>query len=253
MKKIIYFISLLVLSLQSCSSSDDNNDINSSSILIKKKIETTPDGTFTSIYNYNNNKLVKITLNNGVRIANYFYSGDLIDRVEVKDNNNNLISKITYNYNSNNQIISYIELNYISNTGDRGVFTYNSNGTISCTEYEGDLNLQNNQVLTKTITLNNDEVSSLSINYGSSNEITNFTYDNKNTPDKNILGIDKISYALIGKFTCEINHNILQYTTSGNGYNYQYDYQYTYNSEGYPISRTETSGSNSDSYIEYFY
>ena len=253
MKKIFYFISFLILILQSCTSSEDINDSNSTSVLIKKKIETTPDGTFTSIYSYTNDKLIKISLNNGVRVANYFYSGDLIERVEVKDNNNNLISKMTYNYNSNNQIISYIELNYINNTGDRGVFTYNSNGTISCIEYEGDLTLQNNQTLTKVISLDNGEVSSLSINYSSSTETTNFTYDNKNSPYKNILGINKVSYALIGRFTSDINHNILQYTTSGNGYSYQYDYQYTYNSGEYPTTRTETSGGNSDSYIEYFY
>jgi hypothetical protein len=239
MKKIIYLLSTLFLLLQSCTTSE-NGSVNSDVVLIKKKIETDPSGVFTTIYEYNGNKIVKTSVSNsGVLIMTgfYTYSGNLLTEVKIFGSTNSLIEKDVYNYNSDSKVASYIELDYLSNIGRRATYNYNSNGTISSNEYEGNLTSQTTLKETKTIIFNNGEVSSLIEQIGSITKTSNYTYDNKNSPFKNVLGHDKVSYCVFRTFISEINHNLIKKNTVQIS-NIVSNLQYTYNSSDYPTLKS---------------
>ncbi|MFZ4672212.1 MAG: hypothetical protein ACOYLT_09395 [Flavobacterium sp.] len=246
MKKILYLFSISFLMLQSCSS-DDNNSSNSTSVLVKKIIETSPDGVFTTIFTYNGNKIADATFSVTGSIAStgsFTYTGDLITKVDIFDNTNTLVGRSIYNYNLDNKLASFVVLNYANDSGRRATYTYNSDGTISSSEYEGDLTSQTTLNETKTIIFNNGEVSSLVENIGSITETNSFTYDNKNSPFKNVLGSDKLSYAVFGTLTSEINHNLIKMDTSIGTSNFVSNWQYTYNSNDYPTLKSSVENPN---------
>lgn len=252
MKKAIYLLSISFLLLEACSSSDRNSSNSNGTILLKKSIDTNPDGVFTTNFTYNGNKLLKATMVN-FRYSNFIYSGDLISSVENYDVNNNLISKLLFNYNSNNQISNFIELNYSTNVGHRIVYQYNSDGTVLSNQYTGNLNTQNTLSYTCKIYFSNGEVSSEVFSYGSTKTI-NFTYDNKNHPNKNVLGADKLFYAVYGPFYAENQHNIIQSIQFENGnQTFLEQYQIQYNSDDYPISKIKTTNNLSDESLQIFY
>ncbi|MCX6185353.1 MAG: hypothetical protein NTX74_10115 [Flavobacterium sp.] len=250
MKKKYYILSIVFLIIQSCTSVDS---VSNGTILVKKKIETNPDGVFTSIYEYDENKIVsaKLTQNdiNLYNISYYTYTGNFITEVKIYNNSNTLLGKGIYNYNLDNKVSSYIELDYQNNTGRKATYTYNPNGTISSSEYEGSLTSQTSLFKTKTITFSNGEVNSLIEYIGSSTKTTYFIYDNKNSPYKNIIGIDKISYVGFNSNISEINHNVIQQTTINNPNNIVFNFQYNYDSNGYPTNKIKSS----NIVIQYFY
>lgn len=240
MKKLIYLLSITFLLLQSCSS-DDSSSSNSTSVLVKKNIETSPDGVFTTIFTYNGNKIADVissVTGSMARTGRYTYTGDLITKVDVFDYTNTLVGRSFYNYNLDNKLASFVELNYTNDSGRRATYTYNSDGTISSSEYEGDLTSQTTLYETKTIIFNNGEVSSLIEHLGTYSETTYYTYDNKNSPFKNVLGSDKLSYAVFGTLTSEINHNLIKMDKSIGTSNFVSNWQYTYNSNDYPTSKS---------------
>lgn len=238
--------------MQSCSPSDGNTSNSDNLFLLKKAIYTNPDGVFTTNYNYNGNKILKVITSN-FGYSNFTYSGDLISSVENYDVNNNLISKSLYNYNANNEIAYFIELFYSSNIGHRIVYQYNSDGTVLSNQYTGNLNIQNTLSYTCKIYFLNGEVSSEVFSYGSTKTI-NFTYDNKNHPNKNVIGFNKLSFAVYGPFESEKQHNIIQSVQFDNGnQTFLKQYQIQYNSDDYPISETKTTNNLSDESLQLFY
>jgi hypothetical protein len=260
MKKTFYLLTLAVFFLQSCSSSDDNQTESTTLILCKKKVETDPQGTFTTNYTYNGNKITRANLvvnynngSSGEAIANYTYDGDLISQVEILINNA-LVEKQIYNYNQNNQLISFTQLDYLDETGDKMVYTHNQNGTITSIEYSGDLINQNTVESNNLISFLNGEIISLVENYGGTTRTITYSYDNKNSPFKNVLGFDKISFAVVGTFKSEINHNLIQITRVQNGApTSTTNIEHTYNSNNFPVTSAETSNGFTDYTYEYFY
>ena len=258
MKKLIYLLSITFLMLQACSTSEnasDNTNTNSNSILLKKIIEIDPQGTYTTIFEYNGSKVVKVNSlfnNNLIRTANYTYSGNLVTEVNVYGNTNNLVEKDIYSYNSDSKVTSFIELDYLNNIGSRATYNYNLNGTISSSEYEGSLTSQTTLKETKTITFSNGEVSTLFEQIGTTTKTSNYTYDNKNSPLKNILGNDKLSYCVFRTFTSEINHNLTKINKVQSGLsNLVSNFQYTYNSSDYPTLKSSVEYPNQTT--QYFY
>ncbi|MFZ4106163.1 hypothetical protein [Flavobacterium sp.] len=252
MKKTIYILSISFLLLQACSSSDNNASNSTNLILLKKTIYTNPDGVFTTNFTYNGNKIIKAITNN-FGYSNFIYSGDLVSSVENYDINNNLTSKSLYNYNSNNEISNFIELNYSSNIGHRIVYQYNSDGTVLSNQYTGNLNTQTTLSYTCKIYFSNGEVSSEVFSYGSTKTI-NFTYDNKNQQNKNVIGFDKLSFAVYGPFVAQKHHNIIQSVQFDNGsQTFLKQYQIQYNSDDYPVSKTITTNNLTDESLQLFY
>ena len=258
MKKTIYFLSIIFLILQACSTSgnaSDDTTNNSNSILIKKIIETNPQGIYTTIFEYNGSKVVKVNSlfnNNLIGTALYTYSGNLVTEVNVFSNTNSLVEKNIYNYNSDSKVTSFINLDYLNNIGSRATYNYNSNGTISSSEYEGSLTSQTTLKETKTIAFSNGEVSTLIEQIGTTTKTSNFTYDNKNFPFKNVLSNDKLAYCVFRTFKSEINHNLTKINKVQSGTsNSVSNWQYTYNSSDYPTLKSSVEYPNQTT--QYFY
>lgn len=241
MKNKLSITILLAIILVSCSPTDTNK-LNSNSILVSEIIQTTPDGERKLDYEYNGNKLVKITEycnNTFIGLAYISYYGDLISKSEIYNSNNVLVRQKTFNYNINDNLASFIEIDLSQNTGDRVVYTYNSNGNVTYNHYEGDAQNQHSLTSNGIINFSNGEVSSHIKNQGNYTTTHYFTYDNKNSPFKNVLGVNKISYAEVGGFDSEINHNIIQIKQVFGSSNFITDIIINYNLDNYPITTTE--------------
>jgi hypothetical protein len=236
--------------LQSCSSSSNNSD-NVSSIELCKR-QSWVNGYFD--YTYDGNKI--LTTTSGGQLAfKYFYTGDLITKVESYASNE-LIRSTIFTYN-NKQLITEVALFYLTDvlepdsSGYRRTFSYNSNNTISNVEYVGTLSLQNTIIRTGTITLINGEEAIRSYLQIENNTIytTTKTFDDKNFPFKNVLGVDKIfPSSNVGFAGRKYNVISVNYNNPSSAYNYNYQY----NDQGYPISQVSTNGSTSSS-CQYFY
>ena len=83
-------------------------------------------------------------------------------------------------------------------------------------------------------------------------EVT-YTYDNMNSPLKNVVGLDKIAFA--GQFIdYGIFHNELTFlfTTTGAPTD-SYSYTYSFNSNNFPTTTTRTGGPSDVETIQFFY
>lgn len=218
MKKIILLLSVVLLSLVSCSKSDSPTPTEPTFILPKKIINTTNtlDGTSTVDILYNGNKISDFSeTRNGVLYKTVFtYNGDLI--VKTESFRANVSSEIEeFVYNNNNQLTTrfYAENRVDSQTNlpytqkKKKSYTYNStNDTILEENFSFTDNVYVTENSTKLYTfLNGNLTSSIEKNSyqynNGTNNITNtnkytytYEYDNKNNPFKNILGFSKISF-----------------------------------------------------------
>lgn len=246
MKKIIYLLSISFLMLQACSTSNNNSDNSNSIILCKRQLS----GNAYFDYTYDGNKILT-TKFNGLLLFKYYYTGDLITKVESYDGNELSITSI-FTYNNNNQLISEVGLRYLPEpSGYRRTFSYNSNNTISTVEYSGTLSLQNTIIQTGTITLiNGEEAISSNLNIETNTIFTRTkTYDDKNSPFKNILGADKLFLSSVFGFGGKRNPVSItnSYPTISN-----ITINYQYNDQGYPLSQFSTNGNSTVSF-QYFY
>ena len=247
MKKLIYLLSVTFLMLQSCSSGEDSSS-GSSAILCKKMVL----GNFAIDYVYNGNKIEK-TMNNDQILRKYYYNGNLISKVEdYIDNQLRMIS--TYTYNNNNQLISHLSILYLDPADPfkpiytrKTDFTHNSNNTIYYEIYSGTPTEQSTLEKNGTITLINGEIGTVENNSGT---ITNYTYDKKNSPFKNVLGVDKI---IPYPFTiCDFDSkkfNLISKTSNDGSASFSLSYQY--NNLDYPISKVIDNVSSS--LVQYYY
>lgn len=241
MKKIIltFVASLFILS---CSSNDSQNNSNSGPALLRKRITTSSQGTVITNLNYNGNKVVNSISSDGTE-DKFYYTGDLITKYEIYENNV-LVHTHLYSYNSQNNLTSGVELNHGNNQGYRSTLTYNSNGTITYNLFSGDLISQTSLWGTFTATLTNGEITSFK------DEILNTTYtctyDSKNNYMKNILGNEKVRMHL-GSGTYRnlfgiFQNMVQQQTTTPSGSQYiNRTIQYTYNSENLPLTNVMKS------------
>ncbi|CAM3404406.1 hypothetical protein FLLO111716_08515 [Flavobacterium longum] len=235
MKKILCFLAIGALALQSCSSSSDDDDNASGVVLLKQTVETDADGsTFTSTATYNGTKINKVTSDGGY-VVQFTYTGDLITKVEYKLGGV-LFQKETYTYNGSGQLTSYVMLELEDDYGRKENYVYNGDGTISVSYFNGDTTSQTTSDGTGVITfLPNGEVATITTSMGESHI---YTYDNKNNPFKNVTGYGKISFTDIG--ASGIMHNVVLDQMSFGAD----EIIYTYNADNYPTVAVEGSGIN---------
>ncbi len=223
--------------LQSCSSGTDSNN-DSSNILCKKQVL----GTFVFDYIYNGNKIER-TIANGQLAKRYYYTGDLITKIEdYIDNQLRITTTLTYN---NNQLITQLTIIYPDpatpyepQSGLKTNYTYNLNNTISFVKYSGTPSVQNIIQSTGLITLINGEINTVQENNSGTKT---HTYDKQNSPFKNVLGANKlIPYPFTPCDFSSREHNLISITSP----NINLTYSYQYNNQGYPISRIQNSGNN---------
>ena len=247
-------MSITFLLLQSCTSGNNENVNNGNSIILCKHKVFSNGSSWD--YSYDGNKILMVKTGNSV-ILKYYYTGDLITKVETFDTNQ-IATRNTYIYNSANQLINEISVNYLPDpnnpAGNKTDYTYNSNNTISFIYYLG-LPGQYSIHSSGVIYLNNGEITSVNENYQNNvpnTSVMTRTYDNKNSPFKNILGINKIltRNGAGGGFQSRINNPI----TIGFTNNNLISYSYQYNEQGYPVSEYVTnSNSSSTSSCQYYY
>ncbi|HEY6142442.1 MAG TPA: hypothetical protein VIV55_03305 [Flavobacterium sp.] len=247
-------IIIALFSLNSCSSNEplegfvEDTDLanpvsnpSTSTVLLKKTITTYPDGAKTvTNFNYDGIKLISITDDSGDGNVYFIYTGDLITKIEYKLPDGTLEQVDSFTYNSNGKLASFVrEITTVSEgtfIDSKEVYTYNTDGSISVKEESGSSS-------TGTIKFVDGEVSEIT----STNSATHkYVYDAKNSPFKNVLGWDKISF--YGGEADGILHNIISDTSTQS-----YDYTYTYNSDNYPTKSVEIDNTGFMVKTEYFY
>ena len=261
MKKFLCLFGALSLLLTSCSSNDDynpeedeqqqeqpGNGNGTDTVLLKKTITTDSDGhKTTAIYTYNGNKIVSIVDDSGDVNQYYTYTGDLITKLEYKYPDGTIDQVNTYKYNAEGKLVIFVrvEPETDGDWGHKEVYTYNADGTVTAQSYSGDGESQTMPGTANTIKFVNGEVSEIISE--SSWEEHKYTYDNKNNPEKNIVGMDKIAF--IDGEGNGVKFNILTDTSEDDLWT---NSTFTYNAAGYPTKEVDT-GSDSLGTTEFFY
>ena len=108
MKKIIYLFSALILLFVFCySESHNSSDDTCVPVLLKKIIETDYNGdVFTTNYFYEGNKIVKTVDDDGY-YEKFYYTGDLITKMEFYSDTDLLEQTDLFTYNVNQQLGSF--------------------------------------------------------------------------------------------------------------------------------------------------
>tara|TARA_B110000240_G_scaffold124841_1_gene139107 strand:+ start:245 stop:1087 length:843 start_codon:yes stop_codon:yes gene_type:complete len=267
MKKLLYLF--LVLTILGCSSNDDNSDDidnNDNNNILVSKISYDDNEvasySYEENFTYELNKIVErqdVTYYNGsiqnTYRAQFIYSNDLIARVDYYDEDDNLLDRTTFQYDSQSRV-TLVEECYYQNGSCENDYTnsvsYNSDGTITVSN--ADSNSNDDSVYTYQLDNQGNIIGALWEDEDDDcEEIVSINYDNNNTPFKNITGANLINVVyglfsdarLIGFFnniksiqediTCNDSSNNESYTT-----NFSYDYT----QDGYPrnIVATETDG-----------
>lgn len=169
----------------------------------------------------------------------YEYTGNLITKwTRYSDESASEIThEALYLYNADQRLISETLLAYATMTGYRRALTYNSDGTVSCRGYAGDLTAQNNFVGTDILFFTPEGDVRRVEEYTSDGlpvSISEYLFDAKHTPFKNVIGFDK----LVMNYETGIIHNaIVARNYNGDGVlQYERLSAFTYDSEGYPLS-----------------
>lgn len=242
MKKILCLFGALTLLLSSCSSDDSS----SNSGLLKKTVITTPDGDkYTINYKYDGNKIISAIDDSGDVSLYYTYTGDLITKIEFKNPDGTIDQINNFSYNAEGKLITFVRVEPNMNWGHKEVYTYNTDGTITAQSYSGNSTTQTSKGTSNTIKFVNGEVSE--IVSSASWENHKYTYDNKNNPTKNILGMDKIAF--VDGEGNGVKFNILTDTSEGDLWT---NSTFTYDDQGYPTKEVD-KGSDSLGTSEYFY
>lgn len=232
MKKLLYFFTFLMVLLSSCTS---DNDDSSSLVLLTRYVETLEDGsTFTMNFNYNGNKLLGSTgdFNSSTTVT---YTGNLITKIEYF-RAGTLTQENIYEYNSNDKLINS-KRNEYSSSGNYGTsvdYTYNSDGTVSFSKFSGDLNFPLTLSSEGYFTFDSQGRVTSAIHENGYEET--YMYDVKNSPYKNVLGMDKLPFEL------DYANNFVNNFISRNDPYSGSDFTLTYNSSDYLISEIEDDG-----------
>lgn len=207
----------------------------------------------TQSHEYAGEKLSCIVYSTG----NYnkaYYTGDFITRIEFF-RDNVLSATGTIAYNSSGKISSCVT--YSGGNGYRTSYGYNSDNTVTVTEYTGDLTSQTTVTKTHKVFLENDVAVKIeSYGTGENSGITytrEYTYDNKNNPMNAILGYGRLTFYEIGSVVTPNNITQIVYSRSDMPETTTTVSTYVYNSQNFPTSRIETSNGVLLTTAEFFY
>jgi len=236
MKKLIYTIlaSLFLLSCSTNSSSDNSNIITDNSLLLKTITNSSGNTTMMS---YNGNKLINCVNSYGSSPV-FTYDGNFISKeVDNGGGSSNLVTTLSYNNNLLSSEISTFPYTY--------TYTYNSDGSITEDKITT-INSSGNPYTSigKVVRYYSMGNCIREENYTQINNVMThmstvlYSYDDKNTPEKNILGfyIWKNSQGIIG-----VNNKVVETHKNASGVITSISqFTYQYNSQNYPITETET-------------
>lgn len=248
MKKLIYAFSALALFFASCSSdSDSTPDDSSSTVLLKRMIETdVDDEVYTTVFTYDGNKIVKATDDDGY-YEKYFYTGEVITKIEFYNDIDELEQTELFTYNASQELITFQQLSHVDEVGRKEVYIHEG-ASIGVSYYVGDLTTQTDAEGTATITISNGEISQTS----GLGVTTNFTYDTKNSPFRNVLGMGKIAISNSDASFDGANHNAVSIVWF-DGEERSAMFTYTYNASNYPVTCAQADSVVGNSSFQFFY
>lgn len=256
MKRLSLILGMMTIGiLASCSNDEfdtnvtsdaaDDAKLNLNGVLLKRIVATVNGGTTvtTNDYLYNGSKLSRINSSDGTYVT-YTYNGNLISERSFYYNGS-LNTKELFQYNASGQLINYKRLNPSNVILFSTVYQYNSDGTISVAGYKGSTQTASTQTVNRKVFLLNGQVSKIE-NYTISNgtavtETLNYTFDTKNSPFKDIIGFDKLTYydmALNGNARNVTGITTVGATLANSGNDVV---QYTYNAQNYPVTANKGS------------
>jgi hypothetical protein len=252
MKKMLMMAAVAIFTMTSCSddsnsnSTDDNG--NTDNTLLKKEIVNFESGDgWTATYSYYGNKLNTIDYGDG-EYDKATYNGNNITKYEIFGAGY-LLRDVIFEYDSNNRLIKTSERSY-NNWGTEPTietirmrqFTYETDNIINFQEYMGVTPVAG---WTGSFTFQNGNL--VRIVRGDSEQLT--VFDSKNSPYKNILGMDKLAMVDLADGP---KNNLISYS-----YGYTSSVPntntttYTYNENNYPVTGT-TVGYHAKT-TQYFY
>lgn len=242
MKKLLYLLSALVLTLTSCSDEDDTTNA-SSEILLTRMIETYDGGSpLTTNFIYNGNKLVEWNDSEGEKETFvYNSSGKLVSGIESYDNGAES-GNVIYSYDSLGRLtrIDY-ELDGLYFT-----YTYNSDGTITEAQYDEFDDQIDSYILTIT---NNNLVSQVGTGVSSGDSYIS-TFDSSNSPFVNIYEPHMFFRVY---FDANRNNALSRIYNNNPTESGSSTSVFTFNTDGYPTLETITYGDGRVETIQYFY
>ncbi|MBK8600329.1 MAG: hypothetical protein IPN80_06990 [Flavobacterium sp.] len=244
MKKQFAIIVLVLLTI-SCSSSDSDTPSNQTindSILLKRIIQTTTGSSqnvFINDFTYSGNKLVTIAADNGL-IQKYFYTGDLITRMEWTVDNSGIPIIYVYSYNNNDQLVTMTKTDNLVDQSFRITYAYNNDNTITLNAYSRTENSEEEFDSSSKYYMNaNNDIVRIE-DYDPSGTLitqtTTFVYDSKYNPFRNILGWGKLLISRRG-----YHANVTSMVSSIEGTQTS---TYQYNNNDFAIAESRTYSAN---------
>lgn len=242
--------------LASCSSDDATSieEILPMTVHLTKTIETDQDGSLTTVYTYDGNKIKETIDSDGYKMV-FTYTGDLITRAVEYDDEGAIYGDDVYVYNAQGQLIQ----NFYSSEGykDKYDYTHNADGTISVAKYTTAHN-SDVYVLSYNGKIFSNKVEEYVAAIAGSPAFTathTFTYDDKNNPMVNITGFDKLAF-LGDRSATNYTNNVIKevYTTSTNLNQPMSTSVYSYTDANFPATSVETYVDNGETVsTQYFY
>ena len=215
MKKIIALLSVVVLTITSCSKNDSPTTPAEAGNLIKR-IENTsnsPDGNRTTFISYNGNKIAEVSSSGSTSKTIYTYNGDLIAKTQSY---NGTVLRETDDYiYSNGKLMSVFSLenrfnsqtNLTEEIKSKREYNYDPSGPITEQQYKFVNGVYVAETRTNVYTYSGGNCTKLvqngsnSYDNGSGTLQVNiyvntyvYEYDNKPNPINNIAGINKIIF-----------------------------------------------------------
>jgi hypothetical protein len=254
MKKILMLMSCIALVTITACSSDDSSNSSTSDVLVKRIVYNDSDFTYEATFSYNGNKLTKVVYDDGSQ-DKYYYTGNLITKIEyIVDDE--VEEREVFTYNTSGMLIEASYQDLFSDFEEKSTFTSVNATTITESYYGGAIGSTTLDG-TATLTLTNGELTQKAQNGG---DVYTYTYDNKNSPFKNVTGWAAIADFTAGDHELEGRvHNIASIHNDTAGSNYTTN-TYTYNSSDYPLTVTSVAifdadfpGDVSTASAQYFY
>ncbi|MCV2486535.1 hypothetical protein OD917_16500 [Flavobacterium sp. SH_e] len=259
MNKVLYLFGALTLLLSSCSSDENSSSGENDSTLPKTISYIYPNPQLgTNVKNtvtYNGNKIVSITSEGSKSI--FTYDGNVIIKQEVfdvdgsgKETKNEEVSYVYENGKLKTRLLKeditteYPDGYYI----DKVVYTHTSNEIISYVNYSVDKDTKAETKSSEgTLTYKDGNLVKEEQKSNSVTVTSDYEYDTKNNPLKNILGFNLLLNE-IGEFG---KNNIVKTTRKSSEYPNAAVYltTYHYNDKNYPTRHTSFDGGGKD--IEY--
>ena len=257
MKKLIYlFLALIIVACSSDSENDNNNNNPNESELLVSSIRhndiENSDYEYVENYTYDGNKIVEMNRSvyyNGSIISEnrseFIYANNKISRV---DNyyDNNISSQDIFTYDSQGRLFAseycYNPNDEPCDDSDSESYSYNSDGSITVTDGGNGY----------TYVIEFDDNGNI-VRFSDDDNVIELTYDNYNSPFKNITGATPLVIAqeiFSSSSLLSFNNNCLLYFSSvEDDETATLNFTYDYNDAGYPRNVVFVDGSEQETIV----